>query len=189
MAKWDGRKYDDRIPAEKPSHWPAEVEVDTQVWVSWLPEKWGQAIKETSGGKKATCYISPEGKMFYKKSEIEQLLGKKLGETMKGHALLEWVKKRKVQKQGGNTQESESDTSSSYSGSDEYSDSESDAAASGIPKAAPPVASAKASPQLVPPMRGKACAKMMVRAAYRCRCHFARQCPAGTNGALRVRAY
>merc|ERR1712194_467179 len=48
-------------------------------------------------------------------------------------------------------------------------------------KPAPSDTEAAASPIAIRPVQGKACAKMMVRSEYRCRCHFQRSCP-NTNG-------
>jgi len=65
-------------PSEIPNHWPPGVIIDPGKWIGWLPEGWGQGIKTTSGGKPLKCYITPEGKMFYHKTEIEKSLGEKL---------------------------------------------------------------------------------------------------------------
>mmetsp|Transcript_21131 Transcript_21131/g.48509 ORF Transcript_21131/g.48509 Transcript_21131/m.48509 type:complete len:391 (+) Transcript_21131:67-1239(+) len=62
---------------ELPDHWKhldATV-VDPGKWVFWLPEGWGQGIRTTSGGKSLKCFISPEGKRYFHKKDIEKHLG------------------------------------------------------------------------------------------------------------------
>lgn len=59
-------------------HWPPGATPDSGKWVFWLPPGWGQGTKITSGGKPLKCYISPDGKMYYHKTDIEKSLGRKL---------------------------------------------------------------------------------------------------------------
>lgn len=76
------------IPDTIPAHWPPGVEVDRGKggWIFWLPDDWGQGIKQTSGGKTLKTYISPEGKGYYHKCEIEKLLGYELASKEKGQS-------------------------------------------------------------------------------------------------------
>jgi len=63
------------LPLEK---WPAGVRVDTGPRVSWLPDDWAQGVKTTCKTFLRT-FISPEGKMYYHRKTIEQIVGRELG--------------------------------------------------------------------------------------------------------------
>jgi len=43
----------------RPEHWPVDTEVDPGRWALWLPEGWGQGVKQTCNGKPLQCYVSP----------------------------------------------------------------------------------------------------------------------------------
>jgi hypothetical protein len=66
------------FPVEK---WPPNVLVDGQR-CCWLPDDWGQAIKNTGPGGFYLGWMSPEGKFFYHRryypTSIEAHLGRKL---------------------------------------------------------------------------------------------------------------
>lgn len=61
--------------------WPPNVLVDSQRTI-WLPDDWGQCIKNTGPGGTYIIWVSPEGKFFYHKcgfpSAIEETIGRKL---------------------------------------------------------------------------------------------------------------
>lgn len=64
---------------ERPAFWPSNADVDRETkWVFWLPEGWAQAVSITVSGKSQKCYISPEGKRFWHKKDIEKFLGRML---------------------------------------------------------------------------------------------------------------
>jgi len=64
---------------ERPANWPANVEVDTvSRWAFWLPEGWAQGINTTVSGKTLKCYMTPEGKRFFHKKDIEKFIGRVL---------------------------------------------------------------------------------------------------------------
>jgi len=171
---------DERVPSEKPSHWPLDVELHPSPWPSWLPNGWGYGLKKTHSGKTSRCYVSPEGKTFYHKSDIEKHLGIVFEEAKKGKKLGEWIKKQNVKpEQGDADTKNASDSSSSSSSGDSSAGSSSDS--DDPPSDTKAVASARASSTAIRPVRGKACAKMMVRAGYRCRLTFERIFP-NTNG-------
>ncbi|CAK0861437.1 unnamed protein product [Prorocentrum cordatum] len=66
------------FPVEK---WPPNVLVDGKR-DCWLPDDWGQAVKNTGPGGVYLGWVSPEGKFFYHRrgypSAIEEHLGRKL---------------------------------------------------------------------------------------------------------------
>lgn len=67
---------------QRPANWPKALN-DTEVfkgnWVFWLPEGWIQGIRtQIASGKTLMCYISPEGKRFWHKKDIEKFLGREL---------------------------------------------------------------------------------------------------------------
>lgn len=68
-----------------PDHWPANegfvLKVDCHKRVPWLPKEFGQGIKETSNGKTLQAYISPDGKLYYHKKDIEREYSMDLSST------------------------------------------------------------------------------------------------------------
>lgn len=61
---------------EKPANWPADTEVQRGTWVFWLPEGWVQGIRtQEQSGLKLGCYMSPLGKRFWHKKDIEKHIG------------------------------------------------------------------------------------------------------------------
>jgi len=85
-AQWDGVyhteklwKWEERLlPKERPAHWPSDVEVAPEPWVSWLPEGWGQCKKVTSGGRLEMKYVTPEGKIIHNKEDVKKMVGSEL---------------------------------------------------------------------------------------------------------------
>jgi len=64
--------------SETPSHWSNGVKIDPGKWVYWLPADWKQGIKTTASGKEFKCYVTPHGKLYYHKADIEKFLGQSL---------------------------------------------------------------------------------------------------------------
>mmetsp|Transcript_70936 Transcript_70936/g.140774 ORF Transcript_70936/g.140774 Transcript_70936/m.140774 type:complete len:944 (-) Transcript_70936:28-2859(-) len=64
--------------SKTPAHWPTAVKIDPGKWVHWLPDNWGQGIKTTASGKELKCFVTPHGKLFYHKMDIEKFLGQPL---------------------------------------------------------------------------------------------------------------
>lgn len=62
-----------------PANWPEGAIPNPTAKVTWLPEGWSCAKKETSGGKLAGCFISPTGKLCWRKEQVEKIVGKTLG--------------------------------------------------------------------------------------------------------------
>jgi len=62
-----------------PSHWPAGVELDGKRLL-WLPPDWGQGSKISMGGNKVRVFISPEGKIYHSKRDVEKEVGRTLEE-------------------------------------------------------------------------------------------------------------
>lgn len=62
-----------------PDHWPINeglvLKVDCWRRSPWLPQEVGQGIKETANGKTLQCYITPEGKMYYHRKDMEKAMG------------------------------------------------------------------------------------------------------------------
>ena len=57
-------------------NWPIDVEPDPGTWVFWLPDGWAQGIRtQASSGKTLKCYMSPAGKRYWHKKDIERDLG------------------------------------------------------------------------------------------------------------------
>ncbi|CAE8644459.1 unnamed protein product [Polarella glacialis] len=71
-----------------PAHWPEGVRVDLGTVVPWLPKGWGQGIK-LSCVTKLQAFVSPQGKVYYHKHVVQQVLGKKLT----GDGVQAWQKK------------------------------------------------------------------------------------------------
>lgn len=70
-----GKKMMDRN-FKRPDNWPPDTEVEPGRWVGWLPEGWAQGIRtQALSGKKLSCYMSPQGKRFWHKKDIEKHLG------------------------------------------------------------------------------------------------------------------
>eukprot|EP00438_Fugacium_kawagutii_P011291 Skav202841 [mRNA] locus=scaffold746:126270:127466:+ [translate_table: standard] len=62
-----------------PKDWPKDTQIDPKQWVLWLPEGWKQGLRTHEvSGKVLQCYFSPEGKRFWHKKDIEQVLGRSL---------------------------------------------------------------------------------------------------------------
>lgn len=62
---------------QPPAHWPKDVvRVDLGRAVPWLPKGWGQGVKLTCVTK-LLAFVSPEGKVYYHKHVIEEVIGKK----------------------------------------------------------------------------------------------------------------
>jgi len=74
-----------------PAHWPAGVRVDVGKPVYWLPEGWGQGVKTTCAAM-LKCYVSPEGKMYYHRHVVEQIVGESLGKPDNPEAAIKWAK-------------------------------------------------------------------------------------------------
>jgi len=75
---WDDcskRRHGDDLK-ELPSHWPAGVSIWPGPWASWLPDGWQQGLKQQPAGKKQV-FISPEGRVFYFKGDVQKELGMK----------------------------------------------------------------------------------------------------------------
>jgi len=63
----------------RPDNWPDDTQVYTGHWVFWLPEGWFQGIRtQVASGKTLMCYMSPAGKRYWHKKDIEKSLGKEL---------------------------------------------------------------------------------------------------------------
>jgi len=64
---------------KRPDNWPDDTQVYPGSWVFWLPEGWMQGIRtQAASGKTLMCYMSPTGKRFWHKKDIEKFLGKDL---------------------------------------------------------------------------------------------------------------
>lgn len=79
---WAKRRQKERPPPggwpKPPPHWPKGVRVDVGRPVYWLPRDWGQGIRTTCVARRV-CHVSPEGKCYYARFAVEQVLGRKLG--------------------------------------------------------------------------------------------------------------
>lgn len=95
MRAWDLRRRKECPPPggwpQPPAHWPAGCRVDIGRPVPWLPEGWGQGVKTTCAAK-LVCYISPEGRMYYHRHVVEQVIGRKVENTYTRRS--EWARKR-----------------------------------------------------------------------------------------------
>lgn len=60
--------------------WPEGVVPEEGKWVFWLPDGWGQGVKTTSGGRPLKVYVSPSGKVFYHKVDVQNTFEQKLPE-------------------------------------------------------------------------------------------------------------
>lgn len=82
------------FPVEK---WPPNVLVDG-MRVCWLPDDWGQAVKNTGPGGVYMGWMSPEGKFFYHRkgypTAMEEVLGRKLTALDGINGVLRTVKQR-----------------------------------------------------------------------------------------------
>lgn len=58
-----------------PAHWPDGVRVDLGPVAPWLPKGWGQGIKTTCVTA-LQAFVSPEGKVYYHKHVVAQVMGK-----------------------------------------------------------------------------------------------------------------
>jgi len=95
---WEDRRKKEQPPpggwAKPPAHWPPGVRVSIGRPVWWLPKGWGQGVKTTCAAWLG-CFISPEGKMYYHKHVVEQIVGKKFTKpptARQDH--VEWATKR-----------------------------------------------------------------------------------------------
>mmetsp|Transcript_14063 Transcript_14063/g.49528 ORF Transcript_14063/g.49528 Transcript_14063/m.49528 type:complete len:454 (-) Transcript_14063:76-1437(-) len=61
-----------------PAHWPAGVRVHVGRPVFWIPKGWGHGIKTTCVTR-LDAFVSPEGKMYYHRCSVEEVIGRKLG--------------------------------------------------------------------------------------------------------------
>lgn len=57
--------------------WPPNVLVDCDR-VCWLPDDWGQGVKNTGPGGTYIVWVSPQGGIFYHRPVIERTLGREL---------------------------------------------------------------------------------------------------------------
>lgn len=67
-----------RRPAEKKINWPVDrndIQPDPGRWVAWLPSDWIQVRKVSDQGGRRPAWISPEGKLYDRKEQIEKRLG------------------------------------------------------------------------------------------------------------------
>eukprot|EP00930_Biecheleria_cincta_P049042 TRINITY_DN34286_c0_g1_i1.p1 TRINITY_DN34286_c0_g1~~TRINITY_DN34286_c0_g1_i1.p1 ORF type:complete len:688 (+),score=101.35 TRINITY_DN34286_c0_g1_i1:36-2066(+) len=80
------RRGDD-LPG-KPSHWPTDpnIAIYPGKWQDWLPADWGQCQRIDSSGTIVTQYISPEGKLAFKKNDVEKMCKK----TLTAERVPEW---------------------------------------------------------------------------------------------------
>lgn len=69
-----GAPLDDGFPV---SQWPPNVLVDCDR-VCWLPDDWGQGVKNTGPGGTYVVWVSPKGGIFYHRPTIERSLGREL---------------------------------------------------------------------------------------------------------------
>jgi len=60
--------------------WPEGIVPEEGKWVFWLPDGWGQGVKTTAGGRPLKVYVSPSGKVFYHKVDVQSTFEKKLPE-------------------------------------------------------------------------------------------------------------
>lgn len=81
-ASWEARRKQEKPPPggwpKPPAHWPKGVRVHVGRPVYWLPKGWGQGVKTTCVAK-LYAYVSPEGKCYYHRHSVEEILGRKLG--------------------------------------------------------------------------------------------------------------
>jgi len=74
-----GKKKKDQHDMERPANWPPDTDVERGSWVYWLPEGWAQGVRtQELSGKQLKCFMSPEGKRFWHKPDVEKFLGRKL---------------------------------------------------------------------------------------------------------------
>eukprot|EP00931_Biecheleriopsis_adriatica_P038954 TRINITY_DN22278_c0_g1_i2.p1 TRINITY_DN22278_c0_g1~~TRINITY_DN22278_c0_g1_i2.p1 ORF type:complete len:466 (-),score=51.41 TRINITY_DN22278_c0_g1_i2:158-1555(-) len=59
--------------ASHSEHWPPGV-ARHRCRAKWLPEGWGQGLKQTRTGNQRTCYVSPAGKIYYHKEDVQKSL-------------------------------------------------------------------------------------------------------------------
>lgn len=98
QSAWEKRRAKEQPPPggwpTPPAHWPPGVRVDLAMPVPWLPEGWGQGIKTTCIAWLRT-YISPEGKLYYHKHVVEQVVGKSFGNVTRGSEVqVAWAKRQ-----------------------------------------------------------------------------------------------
>lgn len=73
------RKRSPNADFVRPDNWPADTDVERGSWVFWLPEGWAQGIRtQVNSGKTLSCYMSPTGKRFWHKKDMEKFLGREL---------------------------------------------------------------------------------------------------------------
>mmetsp|Transcript_48163 Transcript_48163/g.112657 ORF Transcript_48163/g.112657 Transcript_48163/m.112657 type:complete len:478 (+) Transcript_48163:70-1503(+) len=87
VSRWGGKTKKLPKPEERdgaplsggfPVHrWPPNVLVDVQR-LQWIPDDWGQGIKNTGPGGTYLGWVSPEGKFYYHRSQMEKDLGRTL---------------------------------------------------------------------------------------------------------------
>lgn len=79
---WAKRRQKEKPPPggwpKPPAHWPPGVRVHVGRPIYWMPKGWGHGIKTTCVARLA-AYVSPEGKMYYHRFAVEDVLGRKLG--------------------------------------------------------------------------------------------------------------
>lgn len=94
---WMDRRKQEVVPPggwpKPPKHWPEGVRVDIGRPVWWLPPGWGQGIKTTCVTK-LQCYVSPEGKKYYHRHDVETAVGVKLPEKDPNIKQVEWAQRR-----------------------------------------------------------------------------------------------
>lgn len=69
-----GAPIEDGFPV---SEWPPNVLVDCER-VCWLPDSWGQGVKNTGPGGTYIVWVSPKGGIFYHRPTIEKSFGREL---------------------------------------------------------------------------------------------------------------
>jgi hypothetical protein len=92
---WAARRKQEKPPPggfpKPPPHWPKGVRVDVRRPVFWLPKGWGQGIKTTCTAR-LVAFVSPEGKCYYHRYRVEEVLGRKLGPDDNLGSATEWAK-------------------------------------------------------------------------------------------------
>mmetsp|Transcript_10422 Transcript_10422/g.28993 ORF Transcript_10422/g.28993 Transcript_10422/m.28993 type:complete len:445 (-) Transcript_10422:221-1555(-) len=97
LAGWEARRKREKPPPggwpKPPAHWPRGVRVDVNRPVYWLPKGWGQGVKTTCVAR-LVAYVSPEGKCYYHRHKVEEVLGRKLGPDDSLEGAMGWAREQ-----------------------------------------------------------------------------------------------